>query len=883
MGSDKTSRRYQHRAHYDGSSGKVNKKTPDLVPKANHDGKKCCGNHTSIKTHHTNGFPTTYVPDTDIEKGRLAAEHVILNVQGMTCSGCERKLCRTLESLPSIANIKTSIALSQAEFDFLGASSIEAQNLIQTIEKMTGFTCLRIAQSGEAIDLVISGKALGPVHEKELPPGVTELTVLNKSTIRVTYDPSLVCARDLLCDPLFLGAKLAPLTAQPTIASSRAHVRKSLAMTLLSILLTIPVVVLAWAPLPKHELLYGTISLALATVVQTAVAGPFYLSALKTLMFSRMIELDFLIVLSTTTAYVYSVLAYAYLAVGKPLSTGGFFETSTLLVSLIMLGRTISAFARQKAVESISIGSLQPSMALLVDKSSGQEREIDARLLHYNDTFKVLPDTSIVTDGIVTSGETEVDESLVTGEAALIFKKPGMSVIAGSINHSRTLEVRVTHLPSENTIKTIGSMVEESLSSKPRIQQIADRFASYFVPIILVLSMLIFFIWVTVGVTIRNQTLGVAGIHAMTYAISTLIISCPCAIGLAVPMVVLTAGSVAARNGLIFRAAETIGNARNLSHVIFDKTGTLTQGKLSVAVENYVNQEPSSVAPLVLGLTMDSKHPVSTAITARMKTLEIHPSPVENVVSYPGNGIEATWKGKHVCAGNPHWLGFQATPLIQAMLSLGLTIFCISIDGKLAAAFGLKDTLRPDSFETIKRLKDRSIQISLVSGDNEEAVSSIARSLSIPQSHVRSRCSPADKQQYVKEALVSKAGKKKNVVLFCGDGTNDAPALAQASIGLHMNEGTDIAQSAADAILMRPSLNGILILIDLSRAYHRRVVFNFAWAAVYNMFAVLLAAGAFPGGVRIPPQWAGLGEVVSVVPVIVVAVGLRWAKLGGRR
>ncbi|KAH8773375.1 P-type ATPase-like protein [Hyaloscypha sp. PMI_1271] len=738
---------------------------------------------------------------------------------------------------------------------------------------MTGFTCTKMIQSGQELDMIVGGNVQDFAHKEDLPLGVTDLTVLNKNTIRVTYHPKIVGARELLADPFFRSAKLAPSAVRPQIASGRAHVRMTFLMTILSTLLTIPVLILAWAPLPAHKILYGAISLALATTVQIAIAGPFYTGALKALIFSRMIEMDLLIVLSTTTAYIYSVIAYAYLAAGKPLSTGEFFETSTLLVTLIMVGRAVSALARQRAIESISIESLQTPTALLIDPETHHEQEIDARLLQYQDTFKVLPDTSIVTDGMVIAGETEVDESMVTGEATLVVKMPGLFVVAGSINHSGTLTVRLTRLPGENTIKTIGSMVDEAKSSKPRIQGIADRVAGYFVPVILVITVLVFVIWVAIGKAVRHQSATTTCIVAMTYAISALIVSCPCAIGLAVPLVVVIAGGVAAKHGLIFKSAETIEIARNVSHVIFDKTGTLTQGKLSVEAGEYPMGKADSLAPMLLGLTTNSKHPVSTAIAAHMKALGFQPSKVENVVSVAGKGIEATWNGSTIRAGNPHWLGFEDSPIVHKILSLGLTMFCISMDGELVAVFGLKDLLRPDAIETINRLKKRSVEVSIVSGDNKEAVQSIAGLLGIPESHVRSRCSPGDKQVYVKEMLVP----EKSVVMFCGDGTNDAVALAQASIGMHMNEGTDIAQSAADAVLMRPSLSGILTLMDLSRAFYRRVVFNFTWAFFYNVFAILLAAGAFPHA-RIPPQYAGLGEIVSVLPVIIIAMQLKWAR-----
>ncbi|CZR58078.1 related to nitrogen fixation protein fixI [Phialocephala subalpina] len=814
----------------------------------------------------------------DIEKGLFHVEHLILSISGMTCTGCEKKLFRSLDSLPSISNIKTSLVLAQAEFDVSSTSTIDTVSVIKTIEKMTGFTCSKMTQSGQDLDLIVNNMA-DFANKSVLPLGVTDLGILNKNTIRVTYHPNIVGARELLADPSFREADLAPYAARPLIASGRAHVRMTFFMTVLSAVLTIPVLVLAWAPLPKHEVLYGAISLVLATTVQVAIAGPFYTAALKALIFSRMIEMDLLIVISTTTAYVYSVIAYAYLAAGKPLSTGEFFETSTLLVTLIMVGRAVSAFARQRAVESISIESLQTPTALLVDPKTHQVQEIDARLLQYQDTFKVLPDSSIVTDGMVVAGESDINESMITGESKLIFKRPGSSVVAGSVNHSGTLTVRLTRLPGENTIQTIGSMVDEAKSSKPRIQQIADRVAGYFVPSILAITAIVFVIWVAVGKAVRHQDASTTCIVAMTYAISALIVSCPCAIGLAVPLVVVIAGGVAAKQGLIFKSAETIEIARKISHVVFDKTGTLTQGKLSVEVEEYPTGRKDGQRPMILGLTAHSKHPVSVAIASYMKGLGIQPAKVDKVVSVPGKGIEATWNGRLIRAGNPYWLGFEVSPAVLEVLSHGLTVFCISLDGALVAVFGLQDLVRSDAMQTISQLKKRSIEVSIVSGDNESVVNSIAFQLGVPNSHVRSRQNPGDKQEYIKSLLSSSSSKKhkKPLVVFVGDGTNDAVALAQASIGIHMNEGTDIAQSASDVVLMRPSLSGILTLIDLSRAFHRRVVFNFTWAFVYNVFAILLAAGAFPH-VRIEPAYAGLGEIVSVLPVIFIAVQLKWVK-----
>ena len=823
---------------------------------------------------HTTSSPSSVLRsyDVDLEKGASQAEHVTLNVQGMTCTGCERKLYQALESISSISNIQTSLVLAQADFDLNKAAAKNITDITKVVERVTGFVCSRIAQVGISFDIVVCGSSHDFMH-RSLPCGVIDLAVLDKHSLRVTYNPRAVGARELLADPSFLSARLAPLAAPPALASNQAKIRQTLLRTIVSTLLTIPVLILAWAPLVDHHILYGAVSLGLATIIQICIAGPFYPRALRTLIYSRTVEMDLLVVLSTTAAYVYSVTAYGYQVAGKPLSTGEFFETSTMLVTIIMIGRTLSAYAKQRAMVSISIESLQTPTALLLDTETGKEQEIDARLLQYQDLFKVLPEMSVVTDGVVIAGETEVDESLITGESTLVRKKPGMSVIAGSINYSGTLIVKLTRLPCENTIKTIGTMVNEAQLAKPKVQEIADRFASCFVPIILTITVVVFVIRAAVGKAVNGESATTACISAMTYAMSTLIVSCPCAVGLAVPMVTVIVGGVGARNGLILKSAQTIECARNITHVIFDKTGTLTQGKLTVVTEKYLVRKPDWLAPLVLGLSATNKHPVSRAITRHIAAVDVQPSQVENVVAVPGSGIEATWDGSIIRAGNPDWLGCQGLPEVQKISQLGLSLFCVSIDGNLVAVFGLKDILRPDAIKVIDELKRRSIAISIVSGDNKEAVQSIARQLRLPDDQVRYGQSPADKQAYVKALLAQ----KDSIVTFCGDGTNDAAALAQASIGVHMNEGTEIAQSAADVVLMRPSLKGILVMIDLSKAFYWRVVFNFTWSCVYNIVAILLAAGALPHA-RIPPQFAGLGEIVSILPVIAVAMQLKWVK-----
>ena len=812
---------------------------------------------------------------TDIEKLGAGKEHVVLSISGMTCTGCETKLNRTLGNVPAVKDLKTSLVLSRAEFNIdLRLGSVD--EVMKHLERKTEFKCQRVQHQGSSLDLIVLGDPSEFISQK-WPDGVSDITSVDKQTVRVAFDPKILGPRDLAEKIWGPPIELAPLRGDPSLEAGSKHVRHVGYMTLLSAVLTIPVLVMAWAPLPEREVAYSSASLALATVVQVVVAGPFYPKALKALIFSRVIEMDLLIVLSTSTAYVFSLVSFGYLIAGKALSTGQFFETSTLLVTLIMVGRWVAALARQKAIESISVRSLQASTAILVDEVSGREREIDARLLQYSDIFKVLPDTKIPTDGTVIHGSSEVNESMLTGESRPVEKYPKSVIIAGSINGPGVMTVRLNRLPGDNTINAIAAMVDEAKLSKPKLQDLADRAAAYFVPIVMALTVITFVIWIAVGMAIRGYDGSEATIQAITYAITVLIVSCPCAIGLAVPMVIVISSGVAAEKGIIFKSAYAIELAHKTTHVVFDKTGTLTRGKLSVVVQNILDVDN---LPLLLGLVENSRHPVSVAVAAYLKDAGVVASTVPEPKSFTGKGAEATLGDQILRAGNSRWLNLSEHELVQPMLARGYTVFCFTIDNTLQAVYGLEDELRPGTWGTVKALQRRGVSVHVVSGDDDGAVQTLASKLGIHGENVRSRSTPADKKDYIQALLNSGAASKEPVVVFCGDGTNDAVALARATIGVHMNEGTDVAQSAADVVLMRPCLAGILTMMNASKRAVNRIKFNFTWSFIYNTFAVLLAAGAFVDA-RIPPEFAGLGELVSVLPVIAAAVLLRWSKIEG--
>lgn len=837
---------------------------------------------THHETNDSNDIGCTPGISADLEKGPGRSKHVALSITGLTCTGCETTVLRVLKGLPPISNLRTSLVMARAEFD-LDTAVMSPEAVIKHMERTTEFKCELISTQGFNVD--VTPDHVSEFLEQPLPAGVNHLLLVGKDVVRINFDPKVVGARSLISKGGKYACCLAPPPIDPGLAAGSKHVRSEGYMTVLSIVLTIPVLVLAWAPIEQRPIAYGAVSLALATIIQLVIAGPFYPKALKSLIFSRMIEMDLLIVLSTSAAYIFSVVAFGYLTSGNALSTGEFFETSTLLVTLIMLGRWIASLSRQKAVESISIRSLQSDTARLVTEGGTDLGEIDSRLFEYGDLFSVLPEHRVPTDGIVLTGNTEIDESMLTGEARLVEKSAGSKVIAGSINGSGRLIVRLTHLPGENTVSVVAGLVDDAKLSKPQIQDLADRTAAYFVPVIVFLTIVTFVTWIGVGVAVQKKSGSQAAIQAVTYAITVLIVSCPCAIGLAVPMVIVIGSGVAAERGIIFKSADSIERAHKTTHVVFDKTGTLTTGKLEVVGEHFVAENDNAVLrSIILGLVANSKHPVSAAIAAYYTELDVKALGVDEIKTITGKGIEGRVDGKVIRGGNARWLQLEPNERVQHAMSQGHTVFCLTLDSALCAVYGLSDTLRPEATATIAKLKQAGVYVSLLSGDDDGPVQYVAAQVGLKPHETRSRCSPSDKQRHIQELVASPLGRTRPTVVFVGDGTNDAVALTQAAIGVHMSGGSDIAQSAADVVLMRPSLEGVLTMIDISRAAVLRIKFNFAWAFVYNILALLFASGALVSAhsgtsIRIPPQYAGLGELVSVLPVIAVAVGFKWSKL----
>lgn len=760
----------------------------------------------------------------------------------------------------------------QGHADFTIDPALDLDTILVKTQEATGFH-ITMMGGNESITVLTSGSPASKALAQIDFDGVEDVVILNKSTVRIQYNPTLIGARELFHKIGHLSVGLGPPQNDQQLASGRRRFVFLLAQTTASFVLTIPILVLAWGDVHVEEEIKAIISLVLGSLVQFLAVPVFYKPALKSLILHGVLELDMLVVVAITAAFVYSVVAFGFLMSGKPLETGAFFETSSLLISLIMLGRLVASYARIRAVAAVSVRSLQVSNAILVE--NGVDIEIDSRLLQFGDVFKVAPHTRIPTDGTIVSGASEVDESMITGESIPVSKEPGASVIAGTTNGSGTLVVRLTRLPGKNTITDIAKLVEDATSSRPRVQEIADRVASWFLPTVLSIAAAVFVIWTVVGVKVRNQTSGEAVATAITYAVAVLAVSCPCGIGLAVPMVIVVANGIAARGGVIVKSAECTERSRNVTDVVFDKTGTLTESDLDVIAEELFNTDAADARAITMALVGDSQHPVSVAV-AKHLGLGIQPSPrVTDVQSIPGAGIEGSMSGLVIRAGNASWTGSEALSEVRKMLDDGMSILMVTRGSIPVAGYGLRTRLRADAVPTVSKLRDSGISVHLVSGDQHKAVQAIAAAVGIDRANVASQQKPQEKKTYV-AALMAQAGK---VVMFCGDGTNDAVAVAQADIGVQLSDAisSDVTRGAADIVLLS-GLGGIPFLIEVSRAAFARIAFNFVWSAIYNVFSILLAAGAFVR-VRIPPAYAGAGELVSILPVIVAALTMLLLKL----
>lgn len=842
-----------------------------------------------------------------------------LTITRMTCTGCADKAIHVLKAMNGVLSesVKVSFLDNRAEMTFL--PDVRGENEIaETLRKKTGFRVV-VMNSGsleeagvDKVRIGINGDQNGDTIAKlEAVRSVKFLkSEKGQDILEVSYDPVISGIRDLLsainCGNDQFGAELVDTPDDETVASNaeRQHLRHLGIITLVAGIITVPVVVLAWVPLPKVDsAVKYFIQMPLTTVVM-GMAYRIYMSALRTIIYGgaggSRVDMDVLVLVATMAAWGFSVTIFIVDFVSKILGKTDrepFFETCCLLVTLILAGRWIAGEVRMWALQRVVVlgGQSKREVSRKISLVEGASmRDIDQRLLQYGDILAAEKGDIIVTDGVVVDGEAEVDESLLTGEAKPAIIQIGKLVMAGSNIVNGRLRYRVTRLMHENTVSVIKRMVRFAGGEKPKMQRMADKFAALLTPAVLALAVVVFVIWFLIGGIIRQKRWADSAVGAISYAIATLAVSCPCAIGLAVPMVMVFASRVAMRKGgFLFVNVVAVERGCEASRVVFDKTGTLTTGKLKVVFGktlvkgDWGDEIDEQTQKLVKALCEGERHPVSRALAASVGSAEEYPEVVTDTIV--GKGLEVIIDGQTVRGGRPSWCapGGQKHQIVKEVIEQGLTVFALSINNELKAIFGLEDKIRPEAAEVIAELHSRGIETYIFSGDHKQAVEKVSRIVGITEENCRSNCSPEQKSSEIKllqRRLLSQDQDGKQtfdypIVLFLGDGTNDAVALTQADVGLSMSDSTSVAISAADVAILSTSLTSVVSFLDLSKRVKRCIWVSFAWAVLWNFFAVLAAGGGFVV-VRISPEWAGLGELGSVLPVVIIAafVGIRWSR-----
>lgn len=507
----------------------------------------------------------------DDESNRLMR----MSIQGMDCPACGKRVVRALNATPSVREPRVNVLGGEATLLYSDAVVTPAE-IARLISTKTGLRCEAIEDRDNVITksgvpasriwrLKVQVNAIPPEGASSIsaPHGVTihpaKRSGKDKWILDVDYDPNLIQPRAVLANFAQFDGVHIPQPQSSTSEAVRKDLLNLLVRTVISIICCIPVLVLSWAPIPHHPITYGSINLVFTTIIQVYVAKPIYSSALRSAIFLRILDMDTLVAMSTSIAYIYSIVAFALQTAGHTFSDQ-FFETSALLVTLIMVGELVSAYAHRSASSALDdLAALQPREVILVHPSTygPSTSKISEELVHPGDVLCIFPDTLVPTDGIAILGGSEVDESSITGESIPVAKQPGSSLIAGTLNLNGMLHMRITRVPAESTLADIAKLLrdtQEAAAALP-VQDRADRAASYLAPAVLIISIMTFLVWMLVGVYVRHDTKGAAGIAALKYAITVMVIACPCAIVLAAPMVVVLAISVATKRGVLFKVS----------------------------------------------------------------------------------------------------------------------------------------------------------------------------------------------------------------------------------------------------------------------------------------------------------------------------------------
>jgi Cu+-exporting ATPase len=816
----------------------------------------------------------------------MELERVDLPITGMSCASCAAKIEKGLSSVEGVSKAAVNFAAEKATVVF-HPSQTDLSRLIEKVkdlgygakvEKVTlpvqGMTCASCVNKVE--------KALRSLK------GVVSVSV-NFATERasVEYIPEEVtitnlkrAVRDAGYQVLEVKVGDSTLREEDIVEKERLARERELSRLkwkfILGAILLIPILLLMygapvfekWVGLSKEMNFF--IQFLLATPVQFWAGRQFYVGFWKATK-HKTSDMNTLIAVGTSAAYLYSLIVTfaSHSIMVEGLMVDVYFDTSAAIIVLILLGRFLEARAKGRTSEAIKkLIGLQPKTARVI--RNGNEADIPVEEVAQGDIVVVRPGEKIPVDGIVREGYSSVDESMVTGESLPVEKKAGDSVIGATMNKTGTFKFEATKVGKDTVLAQIIRLVQEAQGSKPPIARLVDVIASYFVPIVIAIAIVTFIVWYFFGPH-----------PALTYAflnfVAVLIIACPCALGLATPTSIMVGTGKGAENGILIRGAEALETAHQLKTIVLDKTGTLTKGEPSVT--DIVESEKFSrkeILFLAASAEKGSEHPLGEAIVNKAKEENVALLDPKDFQAIAGHGIEATIDSKRILLGNPKLMeekkiflnGFSEKA--EGLSGEGKTPMFLAVDGEAAGIIAVADTLKESSKEAVGALHRMGLEVVMLTGDNQRTARAIAQQIGIDR--VLAEVLPEMKAEEVRRLQAE--GKKVGMV---GDGINDAPALAQADVGIAIGTGTDVAMESSDITLIGGDLRGVVTAIALSKATIRNIRQNLFWAFAYNTILIPVAAGVlFPFfGILLNPIFAAGAMAFSSVTVVSNALRLR--------
>lgn len=785
-------------------------------------------------------------------------EKISMRIEGMHCASCVATIEKSLLSQDGVIKASVSLLDEKAVIEY-DRTRVNRSSLEAAVES-TGYRTKRPTMS-----IILASKPT-EIQWSKIEESVTQLPgVINlhlfpeRNRILVEYDDDILTSKIVQREIRALGFEIAesdmPGGDRESLARER-EIRYYRNRFLFSLILTIPVALLTFGESLLPQEFQSTIILFILTTPIQFIGGyPFYQSSFRGLI-HRKTNMDTLIMFGTSVAYFYSVAATFYLTGYMP-----FYDTSAMLITFILLGRWLEALAKGRTSRAIrSLMDLQPTVAMVI--RNGEEMVIPSEDVEVGDTLIIKPGDKIPVDGVVIDGKSSVDESMITGESIPVSKVIGDAVIGATINKNGLLKIRAEKVGQDTALSQIIKLVEDAQTEKPPIQRKADAIAEVFVPFVLLISLITFLGWLIFG--------GVDWVVALRFTTAVIVAACPCALGLATPTAVMVGLGKGAQYGILIKTGGSLETIPNIDTTVFDKTGTLTIGKPIVTdVITSEGIEKNEAIALVAAVEKGSEHPLAEAIVHYAEENDIAIPDATEFNSESGLGVHAKVNGSTIFVGSGRYLSQNSIDISdleshsEMLESQAKTTVYVARDEKSLILIGISDTLKTSATQTIDELQREGIEVWMITGDKARTADAIARKLGI--SNVLFEVLPGDKAMKVKELQ-----ENGHIVAFVGDGINDAPALAQADVGIALGSGTDISVETGDIVLVRDDLSDVVSGINLGRKTVSKIRQGFFWALIYNMILLPIAAGIFYPftGLALRPEFAGLAMALSSVSVV---------------